>query len=82
MAIYGPQFGSQSEKDIVKHDDNVCAIRWHIPVFVPVCWDAGIQDRIPVPAGIRWNPAATSLMFCLFYGLELYFRSGPESVPV
>jgi hypothetical protein len=27
MAIYGPQFGSQNDKDIVKHDVNVCAIR-------------------------------------------------------
>ena len=27
MAIYEPQFGSQNDKDIVKHDDNVCAIR-------------------------------------------------------
>jgi hypothetical protein len=52
--------------------------RWHIPVFIPVCWGAGIQDRIPVPAGIRRNPAATSLMFRLFYGPEHYFRSGPD----
>jgi len=56
--------------------------RWHIPAFVPVCWGAGIQSRIPVPAGFRRNPAATSLMFHLFSGPELYFRSGPESVPV
>jgi hypothetical protein len=27
MAIYGPQFGSRNDKDIVKHDVNVCAIR-------------------------------------------------------
>jgi hypothetical protein len=27
MAIYGPQFGSRNDKDIVKHDDNVHAIR-------------------------------------------------------
>jgi hypothetical protein len=27
MAIYGPQFGSQNDKDIVKHDGNVHAIR-------------------------------------------------------
>jgi hypothetical protein len=27
MVIYGPQFGSRSDKDIVKHDNNVCAIR-------------------------------------------------------
>ncbi len=52
--------------------------RWHIPVFVPVCWGAGIQDRIPVPAGIWRNPAATSLMFRLFYGPEPYFHSGPD----
>ncbi len=26
MGIYGPQFGSQNDKDIVKHDDNVRAI--------------------------------------------------------
>jgi hypothetical protein len=25
MAIYGPQFGSRNDKDIVKHDDNVHA---------------------------------------------------------
>ena len=43
---------------------------------------AGIQGRIPVPAGFRQNPAATSLMFRLFYGPEPYLRSGPESVPV
>jgi hypothetical protein len=29
MAIYGPQFGSRNDKDIVKHDDNVCAIRFN-----------------------------------------------------
>jgi hypothetical protein len=28
MAIYGPQFGSRNDKDIVKHDDNVRAIRF------------------------------------------------------
>jgi hypothetical protein len=28
MVIYGPQFGSRNDKDIVKHDDNVCAIRF------------------------------------------------------
>ena len=27
MAIYGAQFGGQNDKDIIKHDDNVCAIR-------------------------------------------------------
>jgi hypothetical protein len=27
MAIYGPQFGSRNDKDIVKHDGNVHAIR-------------------------------------------------------
>ncbi len=27
LAIYGPQFGSCNEKDIVKHNVNVCAIR-------------------------------------------------------
>jgi hypothetical protein len=26
-AIYGPQFGSHNDKDIVKHNDNICAIR-------------------------------------------------------
>ncbi len=50
--------------------------------FRSVFWGAGIQGRIPVPAGIRRNPAATSLMFRLFYGPEPYFRSGLESVPV
>ena len=52
--------------------------RWHIPVFVPICWGAGIQDRIPVQAGMRRNLAATSMMFRLFYGPEPYFRSGPD----
>jgi hypothetical protein len=28
MAIYGPQFRSRNDKDIVKHDDNVHAIRF------------------------------------------------------
>jgi hypothetical protein len=28
LAIHGPQFGSRNDKDIVKHDDNVCAIRF------------------------------------------------------
>ncbi len=28
MAIYGPQFGSQNDKDIVKHNDKVRAIRF------------------------------------------------------
>jgi hypothetical protein len=28
MAIYGPQFGSCNDKDILKHDDNVRAIRF------------------------------------------------------
>ena len=40
--------------------------RLHIPDFVPVCWGAGIQGRIPVPAGFRRNPAAASLMLRLF----------------
>ncbi len=52
-----------------------CCPRWHTPVFVPVCWGA---DRIPVPAGIRRNLAATSLMLRLFYGPEPYFRNGPD----
>ncbi len=51
-------------------------------LFSLVFWGAGIQGRIPVPAGFRQNPAATSLMFRLFYGPEPYFRSGPESVLV
>ena len=50
-----------------------CRSRWHIPVFVPVCWGARIQDRIPVPAGIWRNPATTTQMFCLFYGPEPNF---------
>jgi hypothetical protein len=29
MAVYGPQFGSHNDKDIVKHDDNVHAIRFN-----------------------------------------------------
>ena len=33
-------------------------------------------------AGFRQNPAATSLVFRLFYGPEPYFHSGPESIPV
>ena len=37
MEIYGPQFGSQNNKDIVKHDDNVCAIR-HNCLFTNTMW--------------------------------------------
>ncbi len=56
-------------------------------LFSLVFWGAGIQGRIPVPAGFRWNlfrqnPATTSLMLRLFYGLEPYFRCKPESVLV
>ncbi len=29
VAIYGPQFGSRNDKDIVKHNDNVCDIRFN-----------------------------------------------------
>ena len=54
--------------------------KWHISVFVPFFWGPESKGRIPVPAGFRWNPAATSLMIRLFYGPEPFFRSGPESV--
>jgi hypothetical protein len=37
MAIYGPQFGSRNNKDIVKHDDNVRAIR-HNHLFTNATW--------------------------------------------
>jgi hypothetical protein len=37
MAIYGPQFGSQNDKDIVKHDVNVCAIRKNC-LFTNTTW--------------------------------------------
>jgi len=37
MAIYGPQFGSRNDKDIVKHDDNVCAIRQN-HLFTNATW--------------------------------------------
>jgi len=37
MAIYGPQFGSRNDKDIVKHDDNVRAIR-HNRLFTNATW--------------------------------------------
>jgi hypothetical protein len=37
MAIYGPQFGSRNDKDIVKHDDNVRAIR-HNCLFASATW--------------------------------------------
>ena len=37
MAIYGPQFGSRNDKDIVKHNDNVCAIR-HNCLFTNAMW--------------------------------------------
>jgi hypothetical protein len=50
--------------------------------FCSCVWGGGIQGRIPVPAGFRRNPAATSLIFCLFYGPGPYFRCGPESFPV
>jgi hypothetical protein len=37
MAIYGPQFGSRNDNDIVKHDDNVCAIRYNC-LFTNTTW--------------------------------------------
>jgi len=37
MAIYGPQFGSRNDKDIVKHDDNVRAIRKNC-LFTNTTW--------------------------------------------
>jgi hypothetical protein len=37
MAIYGQQFGSRNDKDIVKHDDNVRAIR-HNCLFASATW--------------------------------------------
>ena len=37
MVIYGPQFVSRNDKDIVKHDDNVCAIRQN-RLFTNAAW--------------------------------------------
>jgi hypothetical protein len=37
MAIYGPQFGSRNDKDIVKHDYNVRAIRYNC-LFTNTTW--------------------------------------------
>ncbi len=37
MAIYGPQFGSRNDKDIVKNNDNVRAIR-HNCLFTNATW--------------------------------------------
>ena len=37
MTIYGPQFGSRNDKDIVKHDDNVRAIRQN-RLFANATW--------------------------------------------
>jgi hypothetical protein len=37
MAIYGTHFGSRNDKDIVKHDDNVCAIRYN-RLFTNTTW--------------------------------------------
>ncbi len=37
MTIYGPQFGSRNDKDIVKHDDNVRAIK-QICLFASATW--------------------------------------------
>ena len=37
MAIYGPQFGSRNDKDIVKHDDNVRSITYNC-LFTNTMW--------------------------------------------
>ena len=37
MEIYGPQFGSRNDKDIVKHDDNVRAIMYN-HLFTNTTW--------------------------------------------
>ncbi len=37
MVIYGPQLGSRNDKDIVKHDDNVRAIRQNC-LFANATW--------------------------------------------
>ncbi len=37
LAIYGPQFGSCNDKDIVKHDDNLCDIRFS-QLFTNTTW--------------------------------------------
>jgi hypothetical protein len=37
LAIYGPQFGSCNDKDIVKHNDNVRAIRFS-QLFTNTTW--------------------------------------------
>jgi hypothetical protein len=37
LAIYGPQFGSRNDKDIVKHDESVCAIRFS-QLFTNTTW--------------------------------------------
>jgi len=49
MAIYGPQFGSRNDKDIVKHDDNVRAIRKNC-LFTNTTWpyydgDGNVQSE-------------------------------------
>jgi len=44
MVIYGPQFGSQNDKDIVKHNDNVRSITYN-RLFTNKTWQYYDGDR-------------------------------------
>jgi hypothetical protein len=89
LAIYGPQFGSRNDKDIVKHDDNVRAIRFS-QLFANTTWkyydaDGNIKSErgmylICDNGYLRWP---TSI--CPYSGtdnstVEGYFPTNLESV--
>ena len=89
MAIYGPQFGSRNDKDIVKHDDNVRAIRFN-RLFTNSMWkyyDAcgNVQSErgmylICDNGYLRWPTSICPYSKADNSTLEGYFSTNLESV--
>jgi hypothetical protein len=89
MAIYGPQFGSQNDKDIVKHDDNVHAIRFN-RLFTNLTWkyykaNGNVRSKrgmylICNNGYLRWPTSICPYSKANNATLESYFWTNWESV--
>jgi hypothetical protein len=82
MAIYGPQFGSQNDKDIVKHNNNVRAIRQNC-LFTNASWqyydcDENVRSEIGMFLICDYGYLLWPTSICLYSTDMSGVRPGPQ----